>query len=103
MLGVEILMVGASLRQGMEGERVELGEAPSERTHTFAWSGELRRIGREGGREGERKREKERRERERERKREREARTLILHTCMPLITNMLCAHRTMIPIRIMHP
>ena len=64
-------MVDASLRQGMEGERVELGEAPSERTHTFAWSGELRRIGREGGREGEREKEREREEREREKERER--------------------------------
>ena len=95
MLGVEILMVGASLRQGMEGERVELGEAPSERTHTFAWSGELRKIGREGGRERER-------EKERERERERSKNINYIH-CMPLITNMLCAYHTMIPIRIMHP
>ena len=40
-------MAATSLRQGMEGDLVVLGEAPSERTYTLAWSGELRKGGRE--------------------------------------------------------
>ena len=47
MLGVEVLMADASLRQGIEGDLVELGEAPSLRTHTLAWSEELTKAEKE--------------------------------------------------------
>ena len=101
MLGVEVLTVGCndtSFRQGIEGDRVELGEAPSERTHTFAWSCELRQGGGEReDRKAERERERER-ERKKERKREtdRESINQTIHVqCMTIVINMLYVHHTM--------
>ena len=38
-----------SLRRGIEGDRVELGDAPSDRTHTLAWSEELTKDEEDGG------------------------------------------------------